>query len=214
MRTSCLFQFVALFLIAAQIARAAETWQGAVVEVLEGSVLHVETADGLKKIRVIGLDTPGRKLPTMPPGFYLDDAKEKAEALLHEKTVTVSLDPADEFAGYTSRDGRLLAHITLPDGTSYAETMIRSGYSRLNLDVPFDKELEKRYKAAEKEAQAAKRGIWAYSSPPPVETTAKQVNKTLLVILAVTAAVVFILGMALLESWAQEQTNPQPRLPW
>ena len=55
---------------------------------------------------------------------------------------------------------RLLRYVFLPDGTHFNEQMIRAGFAfEYTYRTPYQYRDE--FKAAEREARAAKRGLWA-----------------------------------------------------
>jgi endonuclease YncB( thermonuclease family) len=95
-------------------------------------------------------------------------AKRFAQTLL-KGVARVRLERDAEDAPTHGSYGRLLAHVILlrPDGSevNYAEAVIRAGHSpyfvKYGGSVRFDKQL----RAAEAEARAAQRGIWASSGP-------------------------------------------------
>jgi endonuclease YncB( thermonuclease family) len=101
--------------------------------VVDGDTLNIDAADGTKTttiIRLIGVDTPETKHPTVGPMFFGQEATDYTRRLSEGQQVTVRLDTiSDE----RDRYGRLLAYITLPDGHILNEELIRNGYGYADL---------------------------------------------------------------------------------
>ena len=133
-----------------------------VTKVVDGDTIHVRIkSTGIKeKVRIIGLDTPELHHPRKPVQYFAKEAKVQAEKLLKDKTITLRLDQVNVAKGHRDRYGRLLAHVILPDGTYFAERMIRDGFAHAYVKYPFDQQLMERYRRAEREAREAKRGLW------------------------------------------------------
>jgi micrococcal nuclease len=128
-----------------------------VVEVIDGDT--VKLASG-REVRLVGIQAP--KLPLGRRGFtewpLAGEAKAKLEALTNGKTVTLHYGGARE-----DRHGRLLAHLTASDGKpeeSWAQgEMLRAGLARV-YSFPDNRALVAEMLALEREARAARRGIW------------------------------------------------------
>lgn len=114
-------------------------------------------ADGTS-VRYIGIDTP----EAAPPAQCGAEAATVAnEALVEGEFVTLELDPAET----RDRFGRLLAYLEV-DGTFVNVDLVRRG---LACAFPFgDTRLHRdEIAAAEREARAARRGVWGSCEPIP-----------------------------------------------
>ncbi len=138
-----------------------------VTQVVDGDTFKVSIAGKAETIRLIGLDTPETVDPRKPVQCFGKEASDKAKALLSGKRVRLEAD-----AGQGERDkyDRLLRYAFLEDGTSFNEWMIRQGYGR---EYTYDSayKYQATYKAAEKDAQANKRGLWADNACQEPEPT-------------------------------------------
>ncbi len=134
-----------------------------VTKVVDGDTVHVRIkSTGIKeKVRIIGLDTPELHHPRKPVQYFAKEAKVQAEKLLKDKTITLRLDQVNVAKGHRDRYGRLLAHVILSDGTSFAERMIRDGFGHAYVKYPFDPQFMERYRRAEREARKSNKGFWA-----------------------------------------------------
>jgi len=153
---------ISLLLLTAAVSPA-DDLTADVVKVVDGDTVHVKIkSTGIKeKVRIIGLDTPELHHPRKPVQYFAREAKIQAEKLLKGKTITLKLDQTNAAKGHRDRYGRLLAHVILPDGTYFAERMIRDGFAHAYVKYPYDPQLMERYRQAEREARKAKRGLWA-----------------------------------------------------
>ncbi len=103
------------------------------------------------RVRVIGLDAPELD----PPECWGERALAHARMVLPPGTqVRVRTGPER-----TDRFGRLLLHVLLRDGTSYAVEAVRAGHGVAFRNQP-DRDLAHRLHAAEQEARRARRGLW------------------------------------------------------
>jgi len=105
----------------------------AVVEVIDGDTLDIAATDGDKpvtRIRLIGVDTPETKHPTIGKMYYGPEATDFSKQQAEGKTVTVLLDAV---SNERDRYGRLLAYVVLPDGKTLNEELIRQGYGYADL---------------------------------------------------------------------------------
>ena len=128
---------------------------GAVKTVVDADTLRLD--GGATDMRLVGMQGP--KLPLGRKGFETWPLAETARAALVElvkgQTVTLRL-------GATAKDrnGRILAHIVRDDGLWIQEEMLRQGYARV-YTFSDNRQLTAELFAAERQARAAKRGIWA-----------------------------------------------------
>jgi micrococcal nuclease len=124
---------------------------GVVERVVDGDTLVLHR---IGHVRLIGVDTPETKDPRKPVERYGLHASAFLKRLATGQTVTIEYDQ-------TTRDryGRLLAYLHLPDGRVVNEEIVRQGFGFAYVKYPF-KHMD-RYRALEREARVAGRGIWA-----------------------------------------------------
>jgi micrococcal nuclease len=107
-----------------------------VLEVIDGDTLDIDISDGEHpdtRIRLIGVDTPETKHPTVGLMYYGPEATAFTTRLALGKKVTVLLDTAGDQRG---RYGRLLAYIQLSDGNILNTEIINNGYGYAYLSYP------------------------------------------------------------------------------
>ncbi len=107
-----------------------------VLEVIDGDTLDIDIPDGEHedtRIRLIGVDTPETKHPTVGLMYYGPEATEFTTSLALGKQVMVLLDTVGDQRG---RYGRLLAYIQLPDGKVLNAEIIKNGYGYAYLSYP------------------------------------------------------------------------------
>ncbi|GAB6040974.1 thermonuclease family protein [Endothiovibrio diazotrophicus] len=126
--------------------------EGRVVAVPDGDTVYLQ---GGMKLRLIGINAPEvahHNRPGEPGG-------EAAGSFLRERLMgrQVRLEPGLEpFDHY----GRLLVHLYDGSGVSINELLLREGHAWVSPHPPNLRHIE-RYAAAEAEARAAHRGLWA-----------------------------------------------------
>jgi micrococcal nuclease len=141
-----------------------------VVEVVDGDTVDVRFPDGSEDtVRLLGVDTPETYVENDPAEYEgvpdteagracLERAGENAtrfvERAVADGTVRVRTDPAADRRG--SYD-RLLAYVIV-DNESINRALLDAGHARL-YDSTFTERDD--YAAAEREAMAAGRGLWA-----------------------------------------------------
>jgi len=124
------------------------------VSVIDGDTLRLE--DG-REVRLVGIQAP--KLPLGRPDFptwpLADDAKAALERLTEGQTLKL-------FAGgaTTDRHGRTLAQLERSDGLWIQAAMVQAGLARI-YSFPDNRALVAELLTYEREARAARRGIWA-----------------------------------------------------
>jgi endonuclease YncB( thermonuclease family) len=123
-----------------------------VERVIDGDTIVVK--DG-GKVRLLGINAPEvahRDRRAEPLG---ERAHRRLRELLQNKQVYLEFDQQRR-----DRYERLLAHVTLEDGTAVNELLLREGLARALFLQPNMHHLQ-RYFQAEAEARKARRGIWA-----------------------------------------------------
>ncbi len=128
-----------------------------VTSVVDGDTIKIKIGDSVETLRLIGLDTPETVDPRKPVQCFGKIASAKAKELLTGTSVRLETDPTQ---GVRDKYGRFLAYVYLPDGLFYNKYMIEQGYAHeYTYDIPYRYQLE--FKAAQKEAEAAQRGLWS-----------------------------------------------------
>lgn len=124
-----------------------------VTEVVDGDTLRL--ADG-RVVRLAGTEAP--KAYNAPSGVHISAAGLAAHRALQRLSMGQRV-KIDADAQGTDRHGRILAEITLEDGTWLQEAMVSQGLVRVR---PFATESQclGRLRIREREAREARRGIW------------------------------------------------------
>lgn len=124
-----------------------------VASVTDGDTIKIsEPVEGLTDVRLIGVDTPETYGGEEP---YGPEASAFATEQLSGQTITLELDEeiVDPY-------DRLLAHVYLPDGTMFNETLVEEGYAQI-ATFPPNVRYEGDFLAAQSAAQAQGLGIWS-----------------------------------------------------
>jgi micrococcal nuclease len=131
-----------------------------VLGVVDGDTIKVSVSGTTERVRVIGIDTPELN----PPQCYGQKAASKMQSLVQSKQVLIA---SDSSQGDRDSYGRLLRHVSLPDGQSVAFLLIQGGYGKeFTYDKPYSGQAD--YRAAQADAQAAGRGLWGAECSPAV----------------------------------------------
>lgn len=128
-------------------AAAQERWQGKVVGVADGDIFTVLRDGARVVVELVGVDCPERAQP------FGKQARQHTARLALGKLVQVQ-------AVKTAKPGRTLARVHLPDGTSLGSALVKAGLGWQRREAK-DKQLAK----LEREARAARRGLWADDDP-------------------------------------------------
>jgi micrococcal nuclease len=144
--------FAIVFLLCFGAASAQEI--GRVIEIIDGDTLLL--ADR-REVRLVGIQAP--KLPlgrrNFTPWPLAEESRAALVRLAGGKTLKLSYGGAT-----TDRHGRVLAHLTDESGRFIQAEMLRQGMARLYSFADNRARLDELF-AAEREARAANRGIWA-----------------------------------------------------
>ncbi|HOQ10424.1 MAG: thermonuclease family protein [Syntrophomonadaceae bacterium] len=133
-----------------------------VVRVVDGDTIEVSLNGTTEKVRLIGVDTPETVHPTIGVEPYGKEASNFTKEKLTDQTVKLEFDVEER-----DRYGRLLAYVWL-DEELFNEVLLKEGYAQLATYPPNVKYVE-RFKAAQKEAREAGRGLWGYVEEPQDE---------------------------------------------
>jgi micrococcal nuclease len=128
--------------------------------VIDGDTLAVQ---GIGTVRLIGVDAPET---TPEPGAFL-------RGMTINKIVRLEYDQTK-----TDRYGRTLAYLYLADGTFVNAEIVKQGYAHAYTEFPF-RHMEQ-FRAYEREARAAGKGLWAGTSALAV-AAASDTNTTVYV---------------------------------
>ena len=129
-----------------------------VLKVIDGDTLDINIPDGQHedtRIRLIGVDTPETKHPTIGKMYYGPEATDYTTQQALGKQVTVLLDTVGD---QRDRYGRLLAYVVLLDGRVLNAELIKNGYGYAYLNFPHSEFVT--YQLLMEQAIAQKRGLW------------------------------------------------------
>lgn len=154
-------QWIAAFLVKANPTRATAPSTPAgtpaqVTQIVDGDTIDVTIDKVAYRVRYILMDTPERGAP------FFEEATAANRKLVLGQTVYLVKDVNE-----TDRYGRLLRYVYLADGTLVNTELVRQGYALL-ATFPPDVAKEAEIRAAQQEAVAASRGLWAGASTTAV----------------------------------------------
>jgi endonuclease YncB( thermonuclease family) len=129
-----------------------------VVRIVDGDTVEVSIDGQPFKLRYIGINTPETDEP------FGSEATAVNSQLVEGKMVYLEKDTSE-----VDRYDRLLRYVYLADGTFINAELVRLGYARA-VAYPPDTKDRALFEALEREAQQARRGLWA--ATPAVEPSA------------------------------------------
>lgn len=130
-----------------------------VLEVIDGDTIDIDIPDGKHedtRIRLIGVDTPETKHPTVGLMYYGPEATAYTTQQALGKEVRIVLDTVSD---QRDRYGRLLAYVVLPDSRVLNAELIKNGFGYAYLSFPHSEFTT--YQTLMEQAIAEKRGLWA-----------------------------------------------------
>lgn len=128
-----------------------------VTKVVDGDTIDVEINGEVKRLRLIGINTPETVDPRTKVECFGREASSKAKELLEGGFVSLE---SDESQGERDKYGRLLRYVFLPDGTNYNQFMISQGYAyEYTYDLPYKYQFD--FKQAEVNARNQNLGLWS-----------------------------------------------------
>lgn len=133
-----------------------------VVAFSDGDTIKVDMSGKTETIRFIGVDTPETHDPRKKVQCYGPAASAFTKNTITAAGSHVRL-AADSESSNRDRYNRLLRYVYLPDGTLFNEKLIADGYGFYYPYFPFTKSAE--FAAAQKQAQAATKGLWGNCHP-------------------------------------------------
>jgi len=107
------------------------------------------------RVRLIGADTPETVMPNHPVEPWGPEATEFTKRFVAGGEVQLQFDGRRQ-----DKYGRFLAHVWVDD-RMLEEELLRAGLATAETDYSYSAEAKDRFLAAEAEARAAGRGIWA-----------------------------------------------------
>jgi len=125
-------------------------FRGEVVAVPDGDTVDVMHEGKAVRVRLAGIDCPEKRQP------FGKRAKQRASELVFADEVVVDVETEDRY-------GRAVGTVTLPEGATLNEILVREGLAWWYRQYSKDERLG----ALEAEAKAARRGLWAEPSPTP-----------------------------------------------
>lgn len=130
-----------------------------VVHIVDGDTIDVQKDSKKVRVRLIGINSPESVDPRRSVQCFGKEASTEMMRLVDGQSVSLETDPSqDTYDKY----GRLLAYVLLGSKNINLE-MIRTGYAyEYTYHLPY--KYQKEFKAAQKEAEAAGRGLWATST--------------------------------------------------
>ena len=127
--------------------------------VVDGDTLVL--AGSNQRVRLIGSDTPETVKPNWPVEPWGPEATAFTREFLSGGAARLEFDGPRR-----DKYGRMLAHVWV-DGRMLNEELIRAGLARAELKYRYSADKKARFRRAEAEAKAARRGIWSDGATPP-----------------------------------------------
>ncbi|HEX7123339.1 MAG TPA: thermonuclease family protein [Gemmatimonadaceae bacterium] len=130
-----------------------------VVRVVDGDTLEVRIGGQVATVRIIGVDTPETVDPRQPVMCYGPEASAYTRQLVDQAAGRILL---EKDVSETDRYGRLLRYVWLehPDGRRMLNyELVAQGYAQVSTYPP-DVRYQELFLQAQREAQAAGRGLW------------------------------------------------------
>lgn len=163
-----------LILPPADVSFEAETERHPVVRVVDGDTVIVRIDGTDQTLRLIGIDTPETVDPRTSVQCYGAEASKRAKELLSGRTVTIETDTTQ---GTRDTYGRLLAYVHRDDGLFFNRYMVEEGYAHeYTYDQPY--KYQEEFQQAERQAQAAGKGLWSASTCGGDTTQPAQIPST------------------------------------
>lgn len=156
LRPALLAVLALLVLLCPALAQPGDT--GLVVKVVDGDTIHVRMDNRVERVRYIGVDTPELHHPTRGTEPGAQEAMDVNRALVGGRRVRLDLDVQSR-----DRHGRLLAYVWVDDTFVNAE-LVRRGYAQV-MTVPPNVRHQALFRALQREARAAGRGLWREAEP-------------------------------------------------
>lgn len=124
-----------------------------VIRAVDGDTLLLE---GGYRIRLLGVNTPETKHPDRPAEPFGAEASAFTQSLIEQRAITLEFD-RERFDNYR----RVLAYVSLDDGTLLNQRLIEAGFSPAVVSFPIRSDRKRLFEEAERVAQRNVAGIWA-----------------------------------------------------
>jgi len=150
-----------------QIASYSEEWHK-VVKIVDGDTIVISLNGKNETVRLIGVDTPETVDPRTTVQCFGNEASNEVKKILGAQYVRIEMDASQ---GERDKYGRLLAYVFAPlnsirEGLLLNEYLIESGFGHeYTYNLPY--KYQKQFKAAEADARAQKKGLWADGACAP-----------------------------------------------
>lgn len=128
--------------------------EGLVTKIVDGDTIYVVVDGKARSVRLIGIDTPETKHPTLEPECYGDEASAYISSLVLNKIVRLESDITNE-----DRYDRLLRHVWVGD-LNINNALVRNGYA-FSVEYKPDIKHQTLYNASEQYAKDYELGIWS-----------------------------------------------------
>ncbi|MCD4762073.1 thermonuclease family protein [bacterium] len=127
-----------------------------VLYIIDGDTIQVNTDQGRKTVRLLGIDTPEVKGPYTDEECYGRESSSRAKELMIGQNVKLKKDKLNEDK---DKYDRLLRYVYLSDNTFVNELLVKEGYAFLYPWFPF--EFYEQFKVHEDKAREEKLGLWS-----------------------------------------------------
>jgi micrococcal nuclease len=126
-----------------------------VIKVIDGDTFDLFTKDGIKRVRLIGINTPETLDPRKDIECFGPEASNKLKEILDGKVVKID---ADETQDDQDKYGRLLRYVFL-DNENINQKMINEGFA---FEYTYKKKykLQKEFKESQLNAKKNNLGLW------------------------------------------------------
>jgi micrococcal nuclease len=109
------------------------------------------------RVRLIGVDTPESVKPNTPVQPWALEASAFTKQFVADGLVRLQFDRER-----TEQHGRLLAYVWVGD-RMLNEELVRAGLAKWEPQYHYSSQMKARFRAAQQEAKAARRGLWSSS---------------------------------------------------
>ncbi|MEA2715036.1 MAG: micrococcal nuclease [Candidatus Parcubacteria bacterium] len=127
-----------------------------VSRVIDGDTIRAIYGKKEITVRLLGIDAPETVDPRKPVGCFGNEASKELKDILRGRNVRLELNPEREV---TDKYARYLAYVYRDDGLFVNEYLIVNGFAR-EYTYGSAYSLQKRFKAAEKQARGHGNGLW------------------------------------------------------
>ncbi len=136
-----------------------ETTVYEVVRVIDGDTIEIKSADGIRKVRMIGIDTPEKNHPSKPVECFAKEATNHLTQLISGKSVSVEADSSQDTK---DKYDRYLYYIFL-NGQNINNQMISDGYAyEYTYNTPY--KYQNDFKKSQITASDGNKGLWSPST--------------------------------------------------